>query len=161
MTAPTMHRHWCRKELGHVLLHDTKAPGREAKGEPGDDATASLHRGVKEVEAESVALMIGAAYGMDTTVYTVPYVSGWASSVQGQDAVATVKKTATRVRETAVRILGALDAAPAPQGDPPGLDREALAASRKKTSPRKQARTRQAAPRRSAPSTPDVEGPAL
>jgi hypothetical protein len=105
--------------------------------------------------------MIGAAYDMDATVYTVPYVSGWASSVPGQDAVTTVKKTATRVRETAVRILGALDTAPAPQGDPPGLDREALAANRKKTSPRKQTHTKQAARRRSAPPTPDVAGPAL
>jgi hypothetical protein len=161
MTTSTTHRDCCRKELGHVLVHGTKALGREAaKGEPGDNAPASLHRGVKEVEAESVAL-IGATYGMDTTVSTVPYVSGWASSVSGQDAITTVKTTAARVREAAVSILDALEAAPAPQGDPPGLDREVLATNRKKTSSRKQTRTKQTAPRRSAPPTPQAEGPAL
>ncbi len=51
-------------ELAHVKLHGPDNP----------DATG--HRGIGEVEAESVALMIGAAHGMDTTAYTIPYVSG-------------------------------------------------------------------------------------
>lgn len=42
-------------ELGHVLLH-------------GPDAIeARQHRGIGEVKAESVALMVGAAHGMDTS----------------------------------------------------------------------------------------------
>ncbi len=53
-------------ELAHVMLHGP------------DNPNATGHRGVGEVEAESVALMIGAAHGMDTTAYTIPYVSGWA-----------------------------------------------------------------------------------
>ena len=43
-------------ELGHVLLH-------------GPDAEeARRYRGIGEVEAESVALMVGAAHGMDTSL---------------------------------------------------------------------------------------------
>lgn len=42
-------------ELAHVKLHGPDSP----------DATG--HRGIGEVEAESVALMIGAAHGMDTS----------------------------------------------------------------------------------------------
>ena len=49
-------------ELGHVMLHGP------------DNVDAAMHRGIAEVEAESVALMVGAAHGLDTTTYTVPYV---------------------------------------------------------------------------------------
>ena len=38
-------------ELGHVMLHGP------------DNADAAMHRGIAEVEAESVALMVGAAHG--------------------------------------------------------------------------------------------------
>lgn len=41
-------------ELAHVLMHDP------------DDEEARQHRGIREVEAESAALMVGAAHGMDT-----------------------------------------------------------------------------------------------
>ena len=60
-------------ELAHVLMHDP------------DDEEARQHRGIREVEAESVALMIGAAHGMDTAGYTIPYVSTWAARVDGQE----------------------------------------------------------------------------
>ena len=56
-------------ELGHVLMHGP------------DQEEARQHRGIGEVEAESVALMIGAAHGMDTSGYTIPYVSTWAARV--------------------------------------------------------------------------------
>src|SRR5690606_32719708 len=60
-------------ELAHVKLHGPDNP----------DATG--HRGIGEVEAESVALMIGAAHSMDTTAYTIPYVSGWAGTVKDKE----------------------------------------------------------------------------
>ena len=44
-------------ELAHIRLH-------------GPDHAALAHRGIGEVEAESVALMIAAAHGMDTRDYT-------------------------------------------------------------------------------------------
>lgn len=100
-------------ELGHVLLH----------GPDQDDARQ--HRGIGEVEAESVALMVGAAHHMDTSGYTIPYVSTWAARVNGKEPVEIVKATGERVRKTASTILDQLDTAQVTDGTPPGLDREA------------------------------------
>ena len=109
-------------ELGHVLLH---APREHALStEVAADAT--LHRGIAEVEAESVALMVGAAHGLDTSSYTVPYVSTWAASVPGKNPVEVVQSTAERVRATALGILDQVDTQQVGDGNPPGLDREAL-----------------------------------
>ena len=100
-------------ELAHVELHGPDHPD------------ASLHRGIGEVEAESVALMIGAAHGLDTSDYTIPYVSTWATSVDGKTPVEVVQSTAERVRGAAVAILARLDTPQMGSGDPPGLSRMA------------------------------------
>lgn len=71
-------------ELAHVKLHGPDNP----------DATG--HRGIGEVEAESVALMIGAAHGMDTSSYTIPYVSGWAGTLKDKDPAEVVQATGER-----------------------------------------------------------------
>jgi hypothetical protein len=117
-------------ELGHVMLHGP------------DSADAAMHRGIAEVEAESVALMVGAAHGLDTTSYTIPYVSSWASSVLGMSSVEVVQATAERVRAAAIEVLDKLGTRQVGDGDPPGLDREALAAQRRaprtETLPRRQ-----------------------
>ena len=99
-------------ELGHVLMHGP------------DQAEARQHRGIGEVEAESIALMVGAAHGMDTSGYTIPYVSAWAARVDGKEPVEIVKATGERVRATALRILDQLDTTQVGNGVPPGLDRE-------------------------------------
>jgi hypothetical protein len=109
-------------ELGHVLLH--QPPDNKLSTELAADAT--LHRGVAEVEAESVALMVGAAHGLDTSSYTVPYVSTWAASVPGRTPVEVVQSTAEHVRATALGILDKLDTQKIGDGTPPGLDRDAL-----------------------------------
>jgi len=101
-------------ELGHVMLHSP------------DDADAAMHRGIAEVEAESVALMIGAAHGLATDDYTVPYVASWARSVPGKSPVEVVQSTAERVRGAVVTILDELDTPKVGDGNPPGLDRGAL-----------------------------------
>lgn len=100
-------------ELAHVILHGP------------DNPDTVHHRGIGEVEAESLALMIGAAHGLDTTSYTIPYVSSWATSVEGRSAVEVVEATGERVRATAVKILDALPTVQIGGGDPPGLTREA------------------------------------
>ena len=105
-------------ELGHVMLHGP------------DNEDAAMHRGIAEVEAESVALMIGAAHDLDTAIYTIPYVTSWASSVPGKTPVEVVQATAERVRRTAVSILDQLETPQVGDGDPPGLDRTALATKR-------------------------------
>ncbi len=99
-------------ELGHVLLHDP------------ENADVRLHRGIGEVEAESVALMIGAAHGMDTTGYTIPYVTSWAAHVDGKEPAEIVKATGERVRSTALKILDQLDTEQLGNGTPPGLEQE-------------------------------------
>ena len=100
-------------ELAHVRLHGP------------DNPDAVKHRGIGEVEAESVALMIGAAHGMDTAAYTIPYVSGWAGTVKDKEPAEVVQATGERVRRAAVTILDALDTVQLGAGDPPGLDRDA------------------------------------
>lgn len=101
-------------ELGHVLLH----------GPDGDGWL--LHRGIAEVEAESVALMVAAAHGLNTEDYTVPYVSSWASSVEGKTPVEVVQSTAERVRTTALTILDRLSTQQLGDGTPPGPDHRLL-----------------------------------
>ena len=98
-------------ELAHVMLH----------GPANTDAAG--HRGVAEVEAESVALMVGAAHGLDTSQYTVPYVTTWAASVSAVNPVQVVTSTLDRVRKAALTILDHLDTVQVGDGDPPGLDR--------------------------------------
>lgn len=105
-------------ELAHVKLHGP------------DNPDATRHRGVGEVEAESVALMIGAAHGMDTAAYTIPYVSGWAGTVTDKDPAEVVQTTGERVRKAAGAILDALPTAQIGDGDPPGLTREPKRAER-------------------------------
>jgi len=103
-------------ELGHVLLH--------APDELQARADATMHRGIAEVEAESVALMVLSAHGMDSSAYTIPYVSSWANSVPDNSPVEVVAATADRVRATSNAILDRLDTAQVGNGDPPGLTRD-------------------------------------
>ncbi|XPP25616.1 MAG: ArdC-like ssDNA-binding domain-containing protein [Leucobacter sp.] len=108
-------------EHAHVLLHGPDNP----------DATG--HRGIGEVEADSVALMVAAAHGMDTSDYTVPYVSGWAATVPEKSPVEVVQATGERVRKTAATILDQLSTVQIGNGDPPGLTRDTPA--KKRTEP--------------------------
>lgn len=100
-------------ELGHVLMHGP------------DQQEARQHRGIGEVEAESVSLMVCATHGMDTSDYTIPYVAGWAAAVDGKNPVEVVQAAGERIRKTAIDILDGLDTLQIPDGTPSGLDREA------------------------------------
>ncbi|GAB3623714.1 hypothetical protein GCM10027418_17980 [Mariniluteicoccus endophyticus] len=110
-------------ELAHVLMHDP------------DAKDARAHRGIGEVEAESVALMVGAAHGMDTSEYTIPYVSSWAARVDGKEPVEIVQATGERVRKTAAGILDQLDTVQVGDGTPPGLDKDAPVRETKRPAP--------------------------
>jgi N-terminal domain of anti-restriction factor ArdC len=96
-------------ELAHIVL------GHEARGDDG------LHRGIGEVEAESVATMVTAAHGMDTSDYTVPYVAHWSATVEDRGPVEVVRGTGELVRRTALAILDRLPEPPGGDGTPPGL----------------------------------------
>lgn len=134
LVSPAASQRWCRKELGHVRLHSPEA------------ADARAHRGVVEVEAETVALMIGAAHGLDTAEYSVPYVTSWATSVPDKTVFDVVTVTAERARKAAVAILDTLDTLQIGDGEPPGL-----AAARDRATARERETRRPA--RRRGPST--------
>lgn len=89
-------------ELGHVLMHDpTSFPAGETKG----------CRGGREVEAESVAYLLAAEHGLDTSGYTFAYLAAWATETGDVDA--TLRTTGTRVLATAHQILDATRPEPA------------------------------------------------
>ncbi len=106
-------------ELAHALLHDPARTGTDPR---------DIHRGVLEVEAESVAYLIGAAHGMDTASYSLPYVATWAG---GKDPAATVRATAERVVRTARTILDTLPTDHGLGGQPPAVDRNVEPAERR------------------------------
>jgi len=99
-------------ETGHVLLHDPKADPELAR-------LGVAHRGRAEVEAESLAYIISSAHGMDTSSYTLPYVTNWAGVTNPADVVRT---TAHRVVNAARDILRALDTDHGLGGAPPGTE---------------------------------------
>ena len=92
-------------EAAHVLLH---------AGDPGRD----LPRGLKEVEAESVAFVVAAVHGMPTDEYSFPYVAAWAGD-QGAKAVGA---TQARVARAAKTIIAASPAEHGPGGRSPGVE---------------------------------------
>jgi hypothetical protein len=79
LTKTTVH------ELAHVLLH---------AGDGHIDC-----RGRVEVEAESVAYVVCAAAGLDTSAYSVPYVAGWAEGTASAEE--TLLRTGERIVATA------------------------------------------------------------
>ena len=70
-------------EAAHAILH----------GEDGDQFS---HRGVREIEAESVAYVVGSMLGLDTSSYSIGYVAGWSNA------------DAELVRSTASNVLRAV-----------------------------------------------------
>ena len=87
LTKTTIH------ELAHVLMHT-------------DDGRIDC-RGRVEVEAESVAYVVCAAAGLDTSPYSIPYVAGWAGTTT--NAEETLLRTGERIVATARRVLAVLD----------------------------------------------------
>ena len=80
-------------ETAHALLHSKES--REEYLE---------HRGLKEVEAESVAYVVAGALGLDTTDYSIGYVAGWAGGKPE-----TIRAAAENVRKTANTIVKAIE----------------------------------------------------
>ena len=72
-------------EAAHVVLHEDLA-----------SSDYHAHRGIWETEAESVAYVLAAMAGLDTSAYSVGYVATWA---QGDTDV---------LRDTAARVLAAV-----------------------------------------------------
>lgn len=56
-------------EISHARLHMGQA-----------DETGSMHRGIKEVEAESCAYLVSKYFGLDTAEYSTGYIAAWADA---------------------------------------------------------------------------------
>ncbi len=61
------------------------------------------HRGVQEVEAESVAYVMAGLLGLDTAAYSIGYLAGWSHGDSD-----TIKATASRVLQTVRNLTDAL-----------------------------------------------------
>jgi len=66
-------------------------------------------RGRCEVEAESVAWLISAHFGLDTGAYSLPHVAGWAHAADRAGAMSEVRAAFAAVTAAHHRILTALD----------------------------------------------------
>jgi len=64
-------------------------------------------RGRREVQAESVAWLISAHFGLDTGAYTLPYLAGWAHGADRDGAVSEVRAAFAAVSAAHRRILTA------------------------------------------------------
>lgn len=95
-------------ELGHVVLHDPITL----------EGKVHSTRGLKEVEAESVAFIVADAHGMGTGEYSFPYVTAWA----GDDGTKAVRTTASRVASAARSIIEASTAVHGTGGRAPGME---------------------------------------
>lgn len=96
-------------ELGHVLLHGPDDKVGKLYGSSVD------HRGLAEVEAESVAYTVLKAHGIDRGPQSASYLSGWANAViEAEQSTAvnnsSAKQPASRV-DIAKSVLGRVTAA--------------------------------------------------
>ncbi|KRE65675.1 hypothetical protein ASG92_16985 [Arthrobacter sp. Soil736] len=96
-------------ELGHVLLHGPNDDVGRLYGSSAD------HRGLAEVEAESVAYTVLRAHGIDRGPQSASYLAGWADAVIGAESDARAqdagsKLPASRV-DIAKSVLGRVTAA--------------------------------------------------
>ncbi len=97
-------------EIGHVLLHDSADFARDpatTAAAPAQHATTASCRGIKEVEAESVAYLVGTTHGLATAPYTFPYVASWAGSVDAEEPERVVAATGQLVLRAAGTVLDA------------------------------------------------------
>jgi DNA primase len=90
-------------QLAHVLLHR-----RIARLEP--SRTVPCH-GIRKVEADSVAFLVGVHLGIDPGFITFPNVSSWAGTDPRAQPGATVQAVSDRVADAAARIISRLDEA--------------------------------------------------
>jgi hypothetical protein len=83
-------------EVAHMVMH---SPEEVAA------AGSVMCRGLREVEAESVAFMLLAHHGLRTDGASFPYVTGWASTVDQKEPERVVQRTGQRVVVTARELI--------------------------------------------------------
>lgn len=86
-------------EFAHVILH---AEPLRTKG--GADSAQVRHRGLEETEAESVAYIVAALAGLDTTAYSTGYITTWTDG-----DIELLHATAENVHTAALQIAEVLE----------------------------------------------------
>ena len=106
-------------EVAHMMMHT-----------PEEIAAAGsvMCRGLREVEAESVAFMLLAHHGLRTDGSSFPYVAGWASTVDKKEPERVVQRTGQRVMVAAHKLIESTSAQliPGEGGQRPGVTRSAV-----------------------------------
>lgn len=85
-------------EVAHMMLHSPEEI--EAAG-------SVMCRGMREVEAESVAFVLLAHHGLRTDGSSFPYVTGWAATVDKDEPERVVQRTGQRVMVVAHKLIEA------------------------------------------------------
>jgi DNA primase len=88
-------------ELGHVLAHGSLAHLPAA-------STAGC-RGVRKIEADSIAFVVATRLGMDTSTCSWPYVASWAGSDPRARPEEAIRATGARITAAATVIAAHLD----------------------------------------------------
>ncbi|WP_432887812.1 hypothetical protein ACQPYH_06110 [Kribbella sp. CA-245084] len=111
-------------EVAHLRMH---APNELA-------APASVMcRGMREIDAESVAYLLMAHHGWSTGGSSFRYIAGWAAQVNKREPEKVIERTGARVVSVARRLIGSVDrhlrgGGPSPQrGELRDLSRATLA----------------------------------
>jgi N-terminal domain of anti-restriction factor ArdC/IrrE N-terminal-like domain len=106
----------CTFAQRRIRVRDGLAPAQKVKTLAHEIAHAMLHdgicdggRAVAELEAESVAYIVSQGVDVDSESYTFGYVASWAGG--GDEAIAAIKASGTRIQRTAADILERLEAA--------------------------------------------------
>ena len=86
-------------EWAHCLAHDPSSTENQA--------LESSCRGMKEVEAESIAFIVAQTLGLDTSNYSFTYIANWSTTITGETDP--VRVTAERVIRHARTISTALE----------------------------------------------------
>jgi len=81
-------------EIAHSILHSDLSRDEQSRED-------------RELEAESVAFVVCAHFGLDTSNYSFGYVATW----KGEGAKEGLKKSAKRIADTAKQIINALEGA--------------------------------------------------
>jgi len=83
-------------EVGHMRMHSAE----EVAG-----AGSITCRGVREVEAESIAYIVLAHHGLKTGGSSFPYVASWASTVDQNEPEKVIQTTGARVVSVARELI--------------------------------------------------------
>ncbi|TCC52142.1 hypothetical protein E0H73_40100 [Kribbella pittospori] len=87
-------------EVGHMRMHS--APDMHG-------AESITCRGVREVEAESVAYVVLAHHGLSIEASSFDYIAGWARTVEPEEPASVIKATGARVVNTARQLIDSTD----------------------------------------------------